>query len=115
MTTRLDIDEFGHDPQVRFLRRAFAETEAAQGDLLKRLDISPLDGRLRSAREATLKLFGRIWEVYDRWGTAMDEKEMSYIYLHCFYRILEKLKMAPPEGILPPNERMEKLMREVDR
>ncbi len=45
-----DIDAFGHDPQVRYMRRIFALIEAAQKIFLESANISPIDERLRQAR-----------------------------------------------------------------
>ena len=52
----MDRDLFSHDPQVRFLRRAFAGMEETQNKFLKDMNIAPFDSRLRRMRETALNL-----------------------------------------------------------
>jgi len=109
----LDRDQFGHDPQVRFLRRAFAGMEAAQNKLLKGINVSPFDGRLNRTRIAALKLFEKVWIVYSRWGISTDEGEMADVYMHCFVHILRAQRIPLPEGLFPADERIKNLISEV--
>ena len=44
-------DDWGFDPSVRMMRRVYERIEMVQGELLKRLSISPFDPRLRRWRE----------------------------------------------------------------
>ncbi|HOS60144.1 MAG: hypothetical protein BWX58_00080 [Deltaproteobacteria bacterium ADurb.Bin026] len=112
---RLDIDQFGHDPQVRFLRRAFASMETIQNDLLKELNISSFDERLRRIRLAALNLFEKVWVSYSRWGVSIDEKEMSDIYLHCLAHTLAANNINLPKGLFYPNERIQNIIKEVSK
>ena len=50
-------DEWGHDPSVQSMRRVFSFMEEAQQELLRRLNISLFDKRLRRSREQALELF----------------------------------------------------------
>ncbi len=111
----MDRDQFGHDPQVRFLRRAFASMEAAQSNLLKNSDISPFDFRLSRIRTASLKLFEKVWMTYNRWGLSADEKEMADIYLHCFAHILTTYRISIPSGLINVNEKINNILREVSK
>lgn len=111
----MDRDQFGHDPQVRFLRRAFAAMEAAQSSLLKGLDISAFDERLSRVRTAALKLFEKVWMVYNRRGISADEKGMTDVYMHCFAHILAAHRINMPPGLFSSDERIEDIIREVTK
>jgi hypothetical protein len=111
----LDRDQFGHDPQVRFLRRAFAGMEAAQSEFLKGLNISPFDSRLSRIRTAALKLYEKVWMVYGRRGISTDEREMVDIYIQCFAHILDSQRIPVPEELRPVNEKIGRLIMEVTK
>ena len=111
----MDRDQFGHDPQVRFLRRAFAGMEAAQNKLLRGVNISPFDGRLSRTRIAALKLFEKVWMVYGRWGISTGEGEMVDVYIHCFVHILHTQRIPLPEGLFPANEKIKSLISEATK
>ncbi len=111
----MDVDQFGHDPQVRFLRRAFAAMEASQNKLLKELNISFFDERLKRIRSATLRLFEKVWMAHNRWDVSIDEKEMADIYLHCLAHILNVHRINIPKGLFSTNERIDKIIREVSK
>jgi hypothetical protein len=109
----LDRDQFSHDPQVRFLRHAFAGMEETQDNLLKDMNVSPFDNRLRHMREMALNLFEKVWMVYNRWGASIDEQEMTDIYVCCLAHILDSQRIKVPAELLPANEKIEKLIKEV--
>ena len=111
----MDKDQFGHDPQVRFLRRAFAGMELAQGNLLEGLGISQFDERLSRIRTASLKLFEKVWMTYSRWGLSPDEKEMTDVYIHCFAHILSAYRISIPPGLINVNEKVINIIREVSK
>jgi len=111
----MDIDEWGMDPQVRFLRRAFSQMEKTQRDLLERLGISPFDERLRRIRDATLKLFEKVWGIASRWGMPMSEEEITEIYTHCLAYILQRFRIQVPKELLTHNEKIERLVQEATR
>jgi len=87
--------------------------EAAQGSLLKGLDISAFDERLSRVRTAALKLFEKVWMVYNRRGISADEKEMTDIYMHCFAHILAAHRIAVPAGLFSANEKIDNIIREA--
>jgi hypothetical protein len=94
-------DEWGHDPSVRMMRRIFARMEESQEDLLKRLKLSPLDGRLRRVRESARHLFEQAWPEGQRKGLTRKEEDAATLYLHCFVRMLNREGIkVPPESFL---------------
>lgn len=118
----MDRDQFGHDPQVRFLRRAFAGMEAAQSEFLKGLNISPFDSRLSRIRTAALKLYEKVWMVYGQRGISTDEREMVDVYMQCFVHILDsqrmllaQVKIPVHEELRPVNEKIGRLIREITK
>jgi hypothetical protein len=106
-------DEFGHDPQVKYLRRVFAGMEKAQADLIRRLGVSPLDYRLRRIREASLKLFEEGWMLANRQGTISTEKEIAILYIHCLARVLSANRIQVPREELPAHDGISRFMKEV--
>ena len=111
----MDRDQFGHDPQVRFLRRAFAGMEETQNKFLKDVNISPFDSRLRRMREMALNLFEKVWMVYSRRGASIDEQEMTDTYVCCLAHIFDSQRIKVPGALLPANEKIEKLIKEVTK
>jgi hypothetical protein len=111
----LDRDQFSHDPQVRFLRRAFAGMEETQNKFLKDVNISPFDSRLRRMREMALNLFEKVWMVYSRRGASIDEQEMTDTYVCCLAHIFDSQRIKVPGALLPANEKIEKLIKEVTK
>ena len=111
----MDRDQFSHDPQVRFLRCAFAGMEETQNKFLKDMNISPFDSRLRHVREMALNLFEKVWMVYGRRGVSIDEQEMTDIYVRCLAHILDSQRIKVPGELLPASEKIEKLIKEVTK
>ncbi len=70
-------DDWGHDPSVQSMRRIFAYMETAQKILLGRLNISPLDTRLRRWRAEAQVLFERIWPLASRGGVVVSEGDTA--------------------------------------
>ena len=97
-------DDWGHDPSVQSMRRIFARMEAAQKELLGRLNISPLDTRLRRWREEAQVLFERTWPLASRKGIAESEDDASSLYVHCLARTLHLNGIEVPNEALPTNE-----------
>jgi len=99
-------DEWGHDPSVQSMRRVFSLMEAAQEELLRHLNISPFDQRLRRSREQALKLFEQAWPLAVRQGIIGNEKEAAPLYLHCLARALSSASVEVPKELLPINEKI---------
>jgi len=108
-----NVDEWGRDPSVQFMRKVFKEMEKAQHELLKRLDIPPYDPRIRRWREKALALLERAWGVADRMGIAMDEHTASLIYIHCLAKVMSAERINIPSGILPDAKNVERIFKEV--
>lgn len=108
-----DNDTFGSDPQVRYMRRVFASIEAAQKTFLESANISPVDVRLRQARENALRSFERAWAgVMQRTNAAADDVAPD-IYLICLGRALSSSGFEVPGKALPQNTGLKKLVDEV--
>jgi len=108
-----EVDEWGKDPQVRYLRRVFAHMEIAQKGFLERLNISPFDERLLRMRESALKLFENAWMVATRKGITVNEDELGILYLHCLARLFQSRDIEIPPGTLPRNEKITALLKEA--
>jgi len=108
-----DMDEWGKDPSVQFMRKVFKEMEKAQHELLKRLDIIPYDLRIRRWRDQALALFERAWGVASRMGITLDEHTTSLVYVHCLAKIMGAERINIPAGILPEAKSVERIFKEV--
>jgi hypothetical protein len=108
-----EMDEWGKDPSVQFMRKVFKEMENAQHELLKRLNITPYDPRIRRWREQALALFERAWGVANWMGIAMDENTASALYAHCLAKIMGAERINISAGILPEARSLERIFKEV--
>jgi hypothetical protein len=104
-------DEWGHDPSVQSTRRVFSFMEEAQQELLRRLNISFFDPRLRRSREQALELFERTWSKAGRRGM-MSEKDAAPLYVHCLARTLRLAGVEVPEEALPGDEKIIHFLQE---
>ena len=108
-----DIDEWINDPSVQIMRNVFKGIEAAQDELLERLNISPYDLRIRSWREKALIIFEEAWGIAMGMGINMGEKTSSSVYLHCLAKVIDPDRSKIPEGMLPEGQEIEILLREI--
>ena len=106
-------DEFGRDPQIRYMRRVFAGMDKVQATLIQRLNLSPFDYRLRRVREATLTLFEQGWMLARRQGIVSSEEEIAVLYIYCLVRILSANRIPVPPEELPAHESIARFMKEV--
>jgi hypothetical protein len=106
-------DQFGRDPQVRYLRQVFAKMEQKQGELLGRIGLPPTDYRLRRAREAALKSFEKAWMLAGRKGTVETEDEIGDLYVLCLAKVLEGNRISVPGEFLPKNPKINDVIKEV--
>jgi hypothetical protein len=110
----MDIDEFGRDPQVLGTRRVFAGMEAAQRELLARLNVAPFDPRLRRWREKAFSLFQRAWAMGARKGMRLSEEDLAAVYVQCMVRVISQEKGVPLEaGPIPGDASIVQLVEEV--
>jgi len=84
----MEPDEFGRDPAVQMMRRAFKQMEAAQGRLIERAGLSPFDERLRGVRESALAAFEQTWAEKAGQGASLTENDYADVYKACFLEIL---------------------------
>ena len=106
-------DEWGHDPSVQSMRRVFSYMEQAQQELLRHLNISHFDKRLRNAREQALELFEKAWPLAVRKGMISEEKEAAPFYSHCLGRALRSVGIEVPKDWLPRDEKITRLLQET--
>jgi hypothetical protein len=106
-----DIDEWGKDPSVQFMRKVFNGMEKAQHELLGRLNITPHDPRIRRWRDQALALFERAWGVANRMGIPMDEHTASSVYVHCLARFMDAERINIPAGVLPEAKNVERILK----
>jgi hypothetical protein len=99
-------DEWGHDPSVQNMRRVFSLMEEAQQELLRRLNISLFDPRLRLSREKSLELFEQARPLAIKQGIILNEKDTAPLYIHCLARALGSLGVEVPNGLLPGDEKI---------
>ncbi len=105
-------DEWGHDPSVQSMRRVFSFMGDAQQELLRRLNISLFDQRLRRVRRQALELFERAWPLAVRQGMIMSEKDAALIYIHCLARALSLVGVEVPGALLPGDEKIIRFLQE---
>ena len=108
-----DVDDWGRDPSVQFLRKVFKGMENAQQELLKRLDIASYDPRIRRWRDQALALFEKGCGVATRMGITMDENTASVIYVYCFAKIMGAERIRVPPDIMPDAKAVERILKEV--
>jgi hypothetical protein len=108
-----EMDEWGKDPSVQFMRKVFKGMEKAQHELLKRLDIIPYDLRIRRWRDQALALFERAWGVANRMGITMDEHTASAVYVHCLAKVMGAERINIPADILLEAKSVERIFKEV--
>jgi hypothetical protein len=111
----VDPDDWGKDPSVRIMRGVFSRMENAQGELLQRVCIEPLDTRLRRWRENALQCFERAWIHAASRGIQLGEEKAAATYVHCLARAMVSEGISVPSEFLPNEEDIEMLLKEVIR
>ena len=106
-------DNFGRDPQIRYMRRVFAGMEKAQATLLKKLDMTVFDERLRRFRDIALKLFERTWPLAIRKGIVQNEEEAAVLYMYCLSHVFATRGIEVPRGTLPAHRTIEEFAKEA--
>jgi hypothetical protein len=104
------IDEFGHDPAIRMMRRVFAQMESKQKEIIAETGISPFDPRLRRWREAARVLFEKGWAKATQKNLRLAEEEAGILYGFALKRLMERDGIAMPETV-PAGERDEMLIK----
>ena len=111
--TMKEIDAFGHDPQVQYMRRVFAHMEKAQEALLKKIDMAPFDERLRRFRDMALKLFEKTWTTAMQKGVVESEEDAAVLYLYCLSHAFSTRGIEVPSNALPEHKKIQKFAKEV--
>jgi len=106
-------DQFGKDPQVKYLRKVFTEIERKQSELLERIGVVPSDYRLRRVRETTLKHFEKAWMLAGRRGAVETEDEIGDLYILCLAKVLSGNRISVPGEFLPSNTKINDVVKEV--
>jgi hypothetical protein len=95
------------------MRRVFSYMEQAQQELLRRLNISHIDKRLRNVRDQALELFEKAWPLAVRKGMISGEKEAAPLYVHCLARALSSGGIEVPKDWLPRDEKIIHFLKET--
>jgi hypothetical protein len=106
-------DQFGKDPQVKYLRKVFAGIERKQSELLERIGVAPTDYRLKRVREAALKHFEKAWMLAGRRGAVEAEDEIGDLYILCFAKVLSGNRINVSGEFLPSNSKISDVVKEV--
>ena len=106
-------DDWGLDPSIRAMRQVFARMEAAYTELLEKLKISRFDNRIPRARDTARGLFERAWSLAATKRMDVGEEDVSGLYMHCLARALSLSGVDVPGDVLPDDEHLTLLVREV--
>lgn len=77
------IDEFGNDPTVKRTRILFSMMDKSDSALIKNLDLSPFDERLRTARTVRLNLYNKAISLAFHKKIYVDENFALELFNHC--------------------------------
>jgi len=105
-------DEWDHDPSVQMMRQLFSQMERAQERLLRDLDISPFDQRLRDGREHARDLFERARPRAGRKGIVADGKDAASLYIQCLAHALSERGIEVPDEVLQKNGKVVRILKE---
>ena len=107
-----DLDEWGRDPSVQGMRKVFREMEQRQESLLKQLNISMVDFRLRNWRERALFLFNNAWTRASRLGISMDVDKAGTVYVAGLLKVLQREGIVLPDALVSYDADIEMLFEE---
>ena len=105
-------DEWDHDPSVQMMRKVFSQMEKAQEELLRDLNISFFDRRLRAGRGHARDLFERLWPVATRQGIVVGEKDAALLYVHCLAHALSQRGVQSQNKGLGENNKIARFLKE---
>jgi len=103
-------DDWGRNPEVRKMRRIFQEMESGQAGLIRAVNISEFDLRLRGWRDKARLLFERLWPKAAAFGSP-DDKRLGRLYVYCLARILYDDGIPVPETCLPEDKEIQRLVK----
>ncbi len=108
-----DKDEWGHDPSVQRTRVVFSIMEKAQNALIKHLELSRFDGRLREIRETARRLFDRAFAATAAKGLNLDEEALTGIYIDALIQAFQRAGVPLPENLNMGSKAFADLTNEV--
>ena len=112
-SVNMNRDEWGQDPAVRAMRSVFSGMETALEQILQELAISPYDRRVRGWLHTALPKFERAWHLARQTGVCMDENDAPIVYAYCLAHVIGAAGIDIPNGMLPAEEHIQKLVSEV--
>jgi hypothetical protein len=107
-------DEWSLDPSVQRMRRIFSRIEAAQKELLEKLQVSPYDRSLGEGREMAKALFERAWPLAASRGMDSDG-EAAGLYRLCLAWALGRNGIDVPEALNREYAALASVLQEVLR
>jgi hypothetical protein len=109
-----NVDDWGIDPSVQYMRQVFSRMEIVQKNLIEKLEISSFDTRLRNIRENAKLLFEGVWYKADREKLDLrDDDTPEKIYSYCLAWYLNNVGIEVPENFLPNDKRISTIIKEV--
>jgi hypothetical protein len=105
-------DEWGYDPTVQRMRRIFSLMEKSQKDLLRDLNISSFDPRLRRARFRARDLFEQTWPLATQKEVVVNEGGAALLYMHCLSHALKLNGIEISEQVWLEDDRIARFLRE---
>jgi len=100
------LDRWGRDPGVQDLRRAFAEMDQRQRELLARNRIPEFEPRLAPARRQACRFLERGWTLAARRGIPLTAQDLGVLYENVLAAILARQGLMDqpeePSGPLGP-------------
>jgi hypothetical protein len=106
-----DFNQWDDDPSVQMMRRIFILMEKSQQELLRSLEISPFDPRLRRARDHACNLFEKTWSLAIQKKVVSDEEGAALLYKHCLSHALKLGGFKVPNHMLPEDNRIATFLR----
>jgi hypothetical protein len=94
-----DKDEWGHDPSVQRMRMVFSIMEKAQTALIKHLELSRFDIRLREIRETARRLFDRAFAATAKKKLSLDEAAITGIYIDALIQAFRRADVPLPDNL----------------
>jgi len=109
-----NMDTWGNDPSVQYMRQVFSRMEIVQKNLIKKLEISTIDPRLRTIRENARVLFEKIWYNTDVQDFNLKDNDTSAnVYSYCLAWSLNNAGIKVPEKFLPNDKRISNSIKEI--
>jgi hypothetical protein len=100
---------------VRATRRLFAQMESDQKELLKQLEVSPYDIRLRPCRQDAKDLFERMLSLSGAKSRGKDDVDAATLYVHCLIRVLKHHGLPVPDKTIQEDTRLDEQFRETKK